>query len=115
MSIIVDEHDCVYATGILDFCGFQHPQTHLDEMIRRDMHILPAATLVRKEAFIDVGMFDERLSGYEDDDIFMRLFIRGWKRKYISEPLSQWRIHPNNSGTGTGFKSRGIYAQKINR
>jgi glycosyltransferase involved in cell wall biosynthesis len=109
----IDEMGRIFKAGLLDFCGFQHPQTDLDEMLRRDMHILPAASLIRKEAFLDVGMFDERLSGYEDDDLFLRLFIRGWKRKYNSESLSQWRIHPNNSGINTGFRSRRIYAQKI--
>jgi glycosyltransferase involved in cell wall biosynthesis len=109
----IDEVGRVFRTRLLDFCSFQHPQTHLDEMLRTDMHILPSASLIRRKAFQDVGMFDERLSGYEDDDLFLRLFIKGWGKKYIPESFSQWRIHSNNSGAKTGFKSRRIYAQKI--
>jgi glycosyltransferase involved in cell wall biosynthesis len=103
----------VFFADLLDRCGFSHPQSELSEMLRKDMHILPAATLIRKEAFMDVGMFDERLSGYEDDDLFLRLFVRGWRRKYLPDSLSQWRIHAHNSGIVTGFKSRRIYIQKM--
>jgi glycosyltransferase involved in cell wall biosynthesis len=107
-----DEAGRVFNEGILNFCDFHHPQTQLDEMVRRDMYVLPSSTLICKKAFFDVGMFDERLSGYEDDDLFLRLFVKGWKKKYIPEPLSQWRIHSKNSGKQTGSKSRRIYAQK---
>ncbi len=109
-----DEKGRVFRSGILDFCAFQHPQNQLVEMIRYDMYILPSASLIRKVAILEVGMFDERLSGYEDDDLFLRLFVKGWKQKYIADSLSQWRMHSNNSGRSPrGHQSRRIYAQKI--
>lgn len=103
----------VFRSKLLDKCDFQHPQTDLVEMLKKDMYILPSATLIHKDAFLDVGMFDERLSGYEDDDLFLRFFVRGWKRTYISESLSAWRIHAHNSGKVTGAKSRRIYLEKM--
>lgn len=109
----VDQDLKIITPGLLNFCSFNHPQNSFQEMISMDMHILPASTFIRKEALLSVGLFDERLSGYEDDDMFLRLYLAGWKSIYLSNSLSMWRIHSNNSGTSTGFKSRRIYSQKI--
>jgi glycosyltransferase involved in cell wall biosynthesis len=108
-----DANGNAFRFRILNLCPFSHPHADIIEMIRYDMHILPSAALIRKKAFFDVGMFDERLCGYEDDDLFLRLYIKGWKCKYIEDSLSKWRIHPNNTGTKNAFKSRSIYADKI--
>jgi GT2 family glycosyltransferase len=109
----IDEQGKVFRSGLLNFCDFKHPQTQLEEMIKTDMHILPSASLIRKNALLDVALFDERLQGYEDDDLFLRLYAAGWKSRYLPQPLLKWRIHSGNSGSITGFKSRRIYAQKI--
>jgi hypothetical protein len=55
------------------------------------MLILPSATLISRNAFDSVGGFDETLKGYEDDDLFLRIFLAGYKNIYIDAPLSQWR------------------------
>ena len=36
--------------------------------------IVPSAALISRAAFESVGGFDERLVGYEDDDLFLRMF-----------------------------------------
>ncbi len=108
-----NESGHITKNGLLNFCSFQHPQSNVKEMIGTDMYILPSASLIRKTALTSVGLFDERLSGYEDDDLFLRLYTAGWDRVYLPQSLSQWRIHSDNSGSSTGFKSRRIYAKKI--
>ena len=55
----------------------------------------PSASLLRKAAFDDVGGFDERLSGYEDDDLFVRMFRADWKHVFVPKPLTRFRIHTN--------------------
>jgi glycosyltransferase involved in cell wall biosynthesis len=77
---------------------FEQPKRTLKRCLGEDMHILPSASLISRAAFEDVGRFDERLQGYEDDDLFLRIFMAGYKNEYIDEALSQWRQISNSSG-----------------
>ena len=100
-------------TGLLDYIKADHPKTDVVKMLGEDLHILPSASLIRRKALLDVGMFDERFSGYEDDDLFLRLFIAGWNNTYIKIPLSKWRIHSSSSGhTPRMHESRRLFAHK---
>jgi glycosyltransferase involved in cell wall biosynthesis len=101
--------------GLLSVSGSTHPKTSLRDCLSEDnMFILPSASILRKEALERAGGFDERLSGYEDDDLFLRLFREGWKNVYIPEPLSAWRLHTSSSMHSTRMiESRLIYANKL--
>lgn len=99
---------------LLDDKDAIHPKMDVTRMIAEDLHILPSASLIRKKAILDIGMFDERFSGYEDDDLFLRLFLAGWDNSYIKTPLTKWRIHSCSSGhTLRMHHSRRLFAQKI--
>jgi glycosyltransferase involved in cell wall biosynthesis len=108
-----DENGRVIHPGLLDQCKYPHPRQTLKEMVQSDLMILPSASLIRKKAFLEVGMFDERLSGYEDDDLFLRLALNQWKQKYIPERLSQWRAHPNSCGLRITVEVRNLFFQKV--
>ncbi len=100
--------------GLLDYIVADHPKIDVVRMISEDMHILPSASLIRKKALQEVGLFDERFSGYEDDDLFLRLFLAGWDNAYIKTPLSKWRVHAGSSGhTLRMHESRRLFASKI--
>src|SRR4051794_37983015 len=60
------------------------------------MFILPSASLISRQAFLAVGGFDERLSGYEDDDLFLRLFQAGFHHVFLPQSLSKWRIYQSS-------------------
>jgi GT2 family glycosyltransferase len=78
------------------------------------MHILPSAALISREAFEAVRGFDERLAGYEDDDLFLRLFCARWENIYLPEPLSFWRMNSISCSLSPRMaKSRMIYARKV--
>jgi GT2 family glycosyltransferase len=78
------------------------------------MFILPSASLISRAAFDHAGGYDERLSGYEDDDLFLRLFRLGYTNIYINQPLSQWRISGKScSHSPRMAKSRAIYVMKL--
>ena len=67
--------------------------------------MVPSAALVSKDAISKVGYFDERLSGYEDDDLFVRLFWAGY-RAYLFQNrgfalASLWEVPP--------LSARGVY------
>jgi len=68
----------------------EHPKVSLNACLAGDMFVLPSASLISRVAFERAGGFDERLSGYEDDDLFLKLFSLGFTNAFIEEPLSQW-------------------------
>jgi GT2 family glycosyltransferase len=76
--------------------------------------VLPSASVVRRAAFNQAGGFDEALSGYEDDDLFVRFFRLGWEHAFLDRPLLRFRIHSNGSSTSRRFTdSRLRYAAKL--
>ena len=91
-----------------------HPKTNMFMCLREDMFILPSASLISRKAFDEVGGFDERLSGYEDDDLFLRMFRAGYANIFLEVALSKWRIYPESSSYSYRMRrSRSIYARKL--
>jgi glycosyltransferase involved in cell wall biosynthesis len=92
----------------------ENPKRSLTACLSHDLFILPSASLISREAFEAVGGFDERLCGYEDDDLFLRLFRAGYDNVYLNEPLSKWRLYPSSTSyTHRMLESRMIYAKKL--
>ena len=110
----VDENGTMVTRSFLSTFGTQHPKRELVACLREDMYVLPSASVISRRAFLSVGGFDEQLMGYEDDDLFLRLFRRGYENVFIDEPLSQWRIHTSGSSYSWRMaRSRMIYAKKL--
>lgn len=96
----VDLDGTLVQHGYLDyFKTKEHPKKTLIGCLEENMYILPSATLILKSAFEAVSGFDGRLRGYEDDDLFLKLFCAGFKGIYINKSLSAWRIHSGSSST----------------
>ena len=94
--------------------GPEHPKRTLIGCLQRDMFVLPSASLISRTAFDSIGGFDERLSGYEDDDFFLKMFRASFDNIFIDQPLSQWRIYAaSTSYTERMSRSRQIYLQKL--
>jgi hypothetical protein len=94
--------------------GTQHPKRDLFACLREDMFVLPSASLISRQAFQAVDGFDERLMGYEDDDLFLRLFRRGYDNVYLGDRLSRWRIYMASASYSPRMsRSRMIYAKKL--
>jgi len=110
----IDEKGEGITNSFLSTLGTPHPKRDLIHCLQSDMFILPSASLIRREAFLAVGGFDEQLSGYEDDDLFLRLFRKGYRSAYIEHPLSQWRIYPTSSSYSPRMgRSRSVFARKL--
>ena len=92
----------------------RHPKKNVLNCLGEDMFILPSASLILRDAFVDVGGFDEQFVGYEDDDLFLRLFRARWDNVFIDEPLSVWRIHNGSASFSISMgRSRLRFARKL--
>lgn len=110
----VDDRAELVVKRFLSTLHAAHPKTDIFSLLSGDMYILPSASLVLHAAFDAVGGFDERLCGYEDDDLFLRLFRAGYANVYLDISLSKWRIHPGSASyTSRMRQSRAIYARKL--
>ncbi len=90
-----------------------HPKYSLLEFLRGDAFILPGAAVIRRELFLSIGGFDSRLSGYEDDDLFLRIFLRA-RMYFIQQALLQWRVYGSSySYSARMDASRVIFFQKL--
>jgi glycosyltransferase involved in cell wall biosynthesis len=92
----------------------QHPLLDIKVMLRNNMNILPSATLINREAFLAVGGFDPELRGYEDDDLFLRFFVAGYRNRFISEAVTVWTINRSSTSFSESMsRSRFIYFNKL--
>lgn len=91
-----------------------HPKRDLVHCLMADMFILPSATVMTRAAFNAVGGFDERLVGFEDDDLFLRMFRAGYDNIYLDKALTKWRIFGGSSSFSERMAvSRMIYLRKL--
>ena len=59
--------------------------------------------LVHKDAFADIGVFDENLRLLNDVDMWFRLYSAGYQMHYISEPLVKGRVHAKQVSRSIGY------------
>lgn len=92
----------------------EHPKRSLYGCLATDMFVLPTSSLINRRAFEAVGGFDEQLIGYEDDDLFLRIFRRGFDNVYLNDALSKWRIFPGSTSHSHRMgRSRMLYLRKL--
>jgi glycosyltransferase involved in cell wall biosynthesis len=90
----IDASGRMIDNSVLDtFKSNAHPKQSIFSCLGQDMFVLPGASLISHSAFDKVGGFDEQFVGYEDDDLFLRLFAAGFRNVYINQALTKWRLH----------------------
>lgn len=91
-----------------------HPKRFLNVLIGGDMHVLPSASLISREAYESVGGFDPQFTGYEDDDLFLRIFRKGYTNYFLNEPVTVWCINTNSTSYSIKMsRSRLRYIKKL--
>lgn len=91
-----------------------HPKRAIVDLIRNDMFVLPSASLICRKAYNAVGGFDEQFTGYEDDDLFMRIFRKGYTNYFIDRPVFVWCIHTESTSYSVRMsRSRFRYFKKL--
>jgi glycosyltransferase involved in cell wall biosynthesis len=109
----IDEHGKLITKGMIATFGLKHPKRSINDCLSRDLFIVPSSVVLRKSLFEKAGGFDERLSGYEDDDLFLRLFPLTHFH-FMPESVTQWRIYRSSSSHSERMDvSRAIYMQKL--
>jgi glycosyltransferase involved in cell wall biosynthesis len=92
----------------------EHPKTSLMSCLANDMYVLPGSSLISRRIFLEVGGFDENFRGYEDDDLFVRMFCAGYRSEYIDRSLYAWRDNPSSTSySRTMIISRERYFDKL--
>jgi glycosyltransferase involved in cell wall biosynthesis len=110
----IDKLGRMVSRNLLDDMPSPHPKTSLAQCLRRDMYILPGASLFTKAAWEQVGGFDERLSGYEDDDLFIRMFSAQFESIFLKKAVFKWRIYSDSTSYSPRMaRSRMIYFHKL--
>ena len=110
----IDEFGRLIARSCLRFLPLPNPKRDLFGCLAMDMFVLPSASLISRKAFEEVGGFDETLSGYEDDDLFRRIFLAGYDNFYIDEGLARWRIYSRSASYSPRMAtSRMLYFRKL--
>jgi glycosyltransferase involved in cell wall biosynthesis len=109
------DHDGKMVSGTyVERPRLENPKRHLHSILQHGVIIQPSATLISRAAFEAVGGFDERLCGYEDDDLFLRMFREGFANAYVPYSTSQWRIHPSSCGASDRHdNSLRLYIRKL--
>lgn len=94
-------------------CGWPHPKKSIEDILFKDVFIMPGLMTIKKEAFEQIEGFDEVLSGYEDDDLFLRLYEK-FKVFYLPTPTLRWRMYGDNySFSHRMLASRTYYWKKL--
>jgi glycosyltransferase involved in cell wall biosynthesis len=100
-------HSCVNVDA-------QHPLKDVKVMLRHNMNILPSATLISKNSFLEIGGFDPELRGYEDDDLFLRFFTGGFSHTFTPTPVTVWTVNTSSTSFSESMsQSRFIYFNKL--
>jgi GT2 family glycosyltransferase len=92
-----------------------HPKTDVLNMIAGDMFVLPSASIISRSAYLAVGGFDPQFTGYEDDDLFLRMFRAGYSNTFVDRPVTIWCINLESTSFSIRMsRSRFKYFKKLN-
>ncbi|MHC5306249.1 glycosyltransferase family 2 protein [Bartonella sp. LJL80] len=110
-----DEEGNIILTDIVTrYTKDSHPKKNIYSMLRNDMFVLPSASLICRTAYEDVGGFDPQFTGYEDDDLFLRLFRSGWSNYFTPKSVTVWCVNSNSTSYSIKMsRSRLRYIKKI--
>lgn len=94
--------------------GIPQPKSSLVACVSGDLMALPSASVLRRAAVLGVGGFDPVLRGYEDDDLFVRMFAAGWEHRFVPESTTRYRVHVGGSSSDLSFvRSRMHYLDTL--
>ena len=121
IDLLYTDADNIDATGRITYknihktysFGWPHPKRQIEDILFKDIIVMPGVMIIKKEKYDAIGGFDVNLSGYEDDDLFLRIFEIG-KVFYLPISTLRWRMYGDNySFSSRMLKSRLYYWKKL--
>lgn len=100
----IDDDGRVVTRRYLDHHDVHVARTSIHDLLAADLMVLPSASVLRKDAALAVGGFDPELSGYEDDDLYIRMFRVGHRAQYVDESFTAYRVHATGSSATDSFQ-----------
>jgi glycosyltransferase involved in cell wall biosynthesis len=78
------------------------------KVLELDVHLIPGSVVVRKQCFFEVGIFNRKLAGIDDWDMWVRI---AEVRPVIldAEPVCIYRVPSPGSGQGSSGMGRHLY------
>jgi cellulose synthase/poly-beta-1,6-N-acetylglucosamine synthase-like glycosyltransferase len=67
-----------------------------NDKLKQDNFICQSTVMVKKEALIDVGGFNDKMKYREDHELWLRLAYQGYKFKSVNKVLTNLRLHDEN-------------------
>lgn len=104
----------VVRTDVVKQHSKDHPKRSIFDLLRHDMFVLPSAALIGRNAFEAVGGFDTQFMGYEDDDLFLRIFRKSYSNYFVDRAVTVWCIHTESTSFSIRMvRSRFRYFKKL--
>ncbi|HEX8894484.1 MAG TPA: glycosyltransferase family A protein [Terriglobales bacterium] len=112
-----DEAGDIINTNLLKMqtgAGLHPKRGHIVGIVRNDLFILPSASIIYRPAFEKVGGFDPQFMGYEDDDLFLRMFRAGYTNYFLDKSVTVWCTHSGSTSWSIKMsRSRFRYFKKL--
>jgi glycosyltransferase involved in cell wall biosynthesis len=86
------------------------PEEELFRTLVCGCRIWSGAPLLRRQCLDQVGMFDTRLAGVDEWDMWLRIARAGYQFACIQEPLGAYRILPDSAITNVAAMERLVFA-----
>lgn len=110
----VDSHGQTVTRNFIAEVGVAHPKRSLIAVLAEDLMVLPSASVIRRRTVVEANGFDPRLIGYEDDDLFVKAYRRGWGHSFDPSSTVRYRVHVRGSSATPSFlRSRLVFLDTL--
>ena len=110
LKVVTAQDADVVVTNYIGRGGIEMRRTDMERMLRNGESLTVGSGLaVRREAFVAVGGFDERLRTSDVYDLTLRLLRDGYRVKHVTQPLFRRNVsrgdHLSKSISGAALKA----------
>jgi glycosyltransferase involved in cell wall biosynthesis len=81
---------------------------HIYELLSIHNVMVGSSVMVRRQAILQAGGFDETLTSIENWDLWIRI-AREWAVECIDEPLTLYRVHPGNRSSNVELRRQNVF------
>lgn len=105
-ALVMDKNSKLLHNSFHQFWNLRPIQgADLLEQLVTQNSIMAPSILMRRQAFVDLGSYDEDLC-YEDWDAWLRLAAAGYDFLFLEEPLVYYRHFPSSNSQTSNFQLR---------